>query len=313
MQKSLVCFHFDGDEYIEPYLSGPCKRFSVHQIEHLQEGQKSKIRALSCKSASHIDADVLTHFPHLELIITRTVGTDHIDLHACKEKQIAVYHIPNYGAHNIAEHAFGLLLAGARCIVKAHNDVQSGQFSYKPFFGISLKGKTLGVLGTGKIGMEMITRAQAFGMRVLASDKKCSTTKEEKHGFTCVSLDELLAESDIISLHIPLFPETQHLINEEKIRQMKDGVILVNTARGGIIDTQALIKYIKKFKAVCLDVLEDEHTFSIDHPLLHYDNVIITPHIGFYTDNALQNIARETAACVERFMKGDDEGRVDGV
>lgn len=302
--------HFDVDTHLQSYISGSCYPFSV-DINHIDDiKEKEHIQALSCKSASYITAEVLKHVPQLKLIITRTVGADHIDLTACKEKHIAVYHIPDYGAHNIAEHAFGLLIAGARCIVKAHNHVHTGTFSYKPFFGTSLKDRTLGVLGTGKIGLELIKRAQAFGMRVIASDKKCNVEKGNALGFACVSLDELLAHADMISLHIPLLPETKHLINEERIMRMKDGVILVNTARGGIIDTQALIKHIKKFKAVCLDVLEDERSFSLNHPLLAYDNVIITPHIGFYTDNALYNIARETAACVKRFEQGGNEGRV---
>lgn len=310
MSAPLSLTHFDVDENIHPFLEGTRYAFSLDEAHTNEITNKEHMKVLSCKSASHVTAAVLDTFPALQLVITRTVGTDHIDLDACKARNIAVYHIQNYGPHNIAEHAFGLMIAGARCIVTANNAVHRGEFSYKSFYGTSLKGKTLGVLGTGKIGTELIALAQAFGMKVIASDKRCDVEKGKQWGFACVSVDELLRQSDVVSLHIPLLPDTKHLINDEKIALMKDGVILVNTARGGIVDTDALVRNIGKFKAICLDVLEDEKNFSLDHPLLGYENVIITPHIAFYTDNALQNIARETDACVKRFLDGSDEWRV---
>jgi D-lactate dehydrogenase len=156
----------------------------------------------------------------------------------------------------------------------------------------------------------MIKRAKGFEMEVVAYDVFQNKEAETAFGFTYVTLEELLKKSDIISLHAPLLAETNHMISEEEIKKMKDGVVLINTARGGLIDTQALVKLLNKFRFVGLDVVEGEDSFDLEHPLLHKDNVIITPHMAFYSDASIQIIAEKTIELFGNFEKGISEGRV---
>ncbi len=291
--------HFDVDKNIKKYLKGILLPFSLNTPNLPKIPNKPKIGIISIKSQSTIDKKVLNKLPNLKLIVTRTVGTDHIDLEACKNRGIVVKNIPDYGASNIAEHAMALLLAGARNIVNADKLVHQGSFDYEPFMGVALKGKTLGVVGTGKIGLELIRLAKAFGLEIIAYDVFQNEKASHELNFPYVTLDKLLEKADFISLHVPLLATTFHLIGERQIKKMKEGVILINTSRGSIIDTQALIKNINKFKAVCLDVLEDEKKFSRKNPLLKYKNVIITPHIAFYTDESIKKIARETEIMIK--------------
>jgi lactate dehydrogenase-like 2-hydroxyacid dehydrogenase len=294
--------HFNVDYNLKKYLTGCLFPFSLCQ-ETLAKIPKEKIEIISVRSQSQMDKYVLENLPKLKLLITRTVGLDHIDVKMCQERGIIVRNIPDYGASNIAEHAFALLLAGSRKIVQADREVHKGKFSYENYLGAALKGKTLGVIGTGRIGLELIKRAKAFEMNILAYDilKNERATKEIK--FHYVSLDNLLKTSDFISLHVPLLPKTKYMIGGREIRKMKQGVILINTSRGEIINTADLIKYIKKFSAVCLDVVEDEKNFSVKNPLLKFDNVIITPHIAFYTDESIERIAQITQDYIKNFER----------
>ncbi len=218
-----------------------------------------------------------------------------------KKKGIVVKNIPDYGAYNIAEHVLALLLTGARNIIPSDKQVHEGMFTYKDFMGVGLRGKTLGVIGTGKIGLELIKIAKGFEMQITAYDIVKNEKAEEDLGFVYVSLNKLLKTADFISLHVPLLPETKYLIGDKEIKMMKKGVILINTSRGAIINTKALIKNIKKFKAVCLDVVEGEENFTKNNPLLKLNNVIITPHIGFFTDNSIKRIGEETMIIINNF------------
>lgn len=302
--------HFDVDENIKPYLKGKQYSFSLIKNNLQKIRNKEKIKAVTIKSQSLINENILKALPTLQLIITRTVGVDHINLKTCKEHKIIIQHIIDYGSQNIAEHALGLLLAGARNIIQANEQVHNGIFSYQNFLGVSLKNKTIGVIGTGKIGLALIKLIKSFDMKILAYDI-CQNQKEAKNlEFLYVSLDELLKKSDFISLHIPLIPQTHYLISEKEIRKMKNGVILVNTSRGAIVDTKALIKYIAKFKAVCFDVLENETKLTKNNPLLQYQNIIITPHIAFYTDDSIKKIAKETEICLNKFLSNNKEGKI---
>ena len=300
--------HFDVDQELSRYLEGEKYPHS------LQEEQNKKIldeaEAISFKLKSKATSDSLSRFTKLKLIITRTVGLDHIDLDYCRAQGISVYHIPDYGAFNIAEHAFALLLSGTRNIVSSQKDIQNGLFRYAPHLGVALKGKILGVVGTGKIGLEMIKRAVGFEMEVIAYDVYKNEKAAEELGFRYVDLEELLSKSDVISLHAPLIPTTEHMINEESIMKMKDGVVLINTGRGGLIDTAALVKLINKFRFVGLDVIEDEDSFNRKHPLLSHENVLITPHIAFYSDASVKIIAEKTIEKIAHFKKGLTEGKV---
>ena len=299
--------HFDVDENLTKILAGTKHAYPLQDYtgEDINE-----IEAVSFKLASTADKTTLARFGNLKLAITRTVGTDHIDLDYCKVSDIAVYHIVDYGSFNIAEHTFALLLTGARNIMAAQKEIQQGVFSYAHHLGVSLKGKKIGIVGTGRIGLEVIKRAKGFEMDVIAYDVVKNEKAQKEIGFDYVELEELAQYSDIISLHAPLMDSTRHMINESIIDKMKEGVILINTARGGLLDTKALIKYINKFRFVGLDVLEDEQVFTKDHPLLEYPNILITPHIAFYSDASVKKIAEETMRLYQNFESGSKDGRV---
>jgi lactate dehydrogenase-like 2-hydroxyacid dehydrogenase len=165
--------------------------------------------------------------------------------------------------------------------------------------GVALKGKTLGVVGTGKIGLEVIKRANVFGMKVVAFDVFKNEQAAKELGFKYISLEDLASQSHIITLHAPLLDSTKHMINTHIIQKMKEGVILINTARGALIDTKALVNQSTKFRWIGLDVIENEDHFSKENPLLKLSNVIITPHIAFFSDESIKKIAEET----ERIIK----------
>ncbi len=307
---SLTTVHFDAESHNKELLTGITYEFSLNEKTISRVTDKHAIEALSIQHYSHLTPSILNQLPKLRLVITRTVGTDHLDLQLLKSHNIAVYHVPDYGAYNIAEHALGLMLAGCRNTITANSDTHQGNFNFAPFFGTALHGKTIGVIGTGKIGLAFIKLLQGFEVSVIAYDVFQNAEAAKSFGFSYVPLEELLKKSDAISIHVPLLPETKHLINNEAMVTMKQGIVLVNTSRGGVVDTQALIKNIAKFKAICLDVVEDEEHFSKNNPLLKFENVIITPHSAFYTDDALSNMARETHNCVQKFLTGDKTGRV---
>lgn len=302
--------HFDVDHELSRYLSGTKIESS---IEHVEDKNFKEAEAISIKTGSQADRTALSQFSNLKLLITRTVGTDHVDIEYCREKGIAVYHIVDYGSFNIAEHVFALLLAGTRNILSTQQEIREGKFTYSGHMGVALKGKTLGVVGTGRIGLEVIKRANAFEMKVLAYDVFKNEKAREELGYTYVELGELIKQSDIVSLHTPLLESTRHMINELTISQMKEHVILINTARGELIDTQALVKHIDKFRLIGLDVLEGEKKFDRSHPLLSHQNVIITPHTAFYSDASVKKIAEETMRLLMNYENGSSDGRVDMV
>jgi len=285
--------HLDVDQELDKHLAG--EKYSESLQQALQSIDPADITGITMKTGSRADAVTLSHFPVLKLLITRTVGMDHIDLEYCKKQGIEVKNILDYGAFNIAEHVFALLLSGTRNILSTQKEIHDGTFTFKGHLGVSLKGKILGVVGTGRIGLEVISRANAFGMKVLAYDVYQNVEAQKERGFEYVSLVELAKKSDIITLHTPLLDSTRHMVNSALIQLMKDGIILINTARGELVDTAALIDNIKKFRWIGLDVLEGEKDFTKDHPLLKFQNVVITPHVAFYSDASVKKIAEETA------------------
>jgi D-lactate dehydrogenase len=246
---------------------------------------------------------------NLKLIVTRTVGYDHIDRLWANERGIPVCNVPEYGSHVIAEHVFALLLASTRNILEGENQTEKGKFSHKGLRGMALKGKTIGVVGTGKIGMHVCRIAsQGFLMNVIAYDKFQDKKMEKQLGFKYVkSMNDIWEKADIITLHVPLFPETQHMINAKTIAKMKDGVVLINTARGGLINTKDLIKAIKKgkFSDVALDVIENEENLKKDKEIMSLKGVIITPHIAFYADDSMENMIKESIVSIKNFLKGE--------
>lgn len=263
-----------------------------------------------------VDAEVVEKLYSygVKAIFLRCAGYNNVDLEACKGK-LAVYRVPAYSPYAVAEHAMALLLTIIRRTHKAYIRTRDFNFSLNGFVGFDLHGKTVGIVGTGKIGQVFADICKGFGMNVLAYDK----FPNEKTGLTYTTLDDLFTRSDIISLHCPLTEETYHLIDAQAIQRMKKGVTIVNTSRGPLIDTRALIYGLKdkKVGAACLDVYEEEgdlfyedfsgHIVQDDNlvRLIGMPNVIVSSHQAFLTQEALDNIAATTIDNLLRFFRGD--------
>jgi len=247
----------------------------------------------------------------VKMIALRSAGFNHVDLVAAKEFGLLVARVPGYSPHAVAEYTLGLLLTLNRKIHKSYLRIKELNFSLDGLIGFDLFGKTVGVIGTGKIGLIFANAMKALGCKVIVYDKFRSSEFEN------VSLDEIFQQSDIISLHVPLTPETKYMINENSISRMKDGVYLLNTGRGGLIDTKALIEGLKskKIGGVGLDVYEEEEEFFFrDHSedgikddtlarLISFPNVLISSHQAFLTKEALSNIAETTLFNIDEFKK----------
>ena len=280
---------------------------------------------------SQLTASVIDQLPNLGMIATRSTGYDHIDLDACNSRGVVVSNVPNYGENTVAEHTFGLMLALSRNIHKAYLRTLRDDFSLKGLEGFDLKGKTLGVVGAGAIGLHVIRIAKGFGMRAVAYDPRPNRLVSEVLGFEYVPFDELLRISDIISLHAPLTPRTYHLINADNIKGIKRGAILINTARGALVDTQALIAALDEgiLSGAGLDVLEGEELIKEEkqllgepttedtlrtllrrHVLMRRENVVITPHIAFYSREALRRIVEVTVANIRAYLGGNPQNVV---
>jgi D-lactate dehydrogenase len=258
-----------------------------------------------------VTAEVLDACPRLKLIVTRSAGYDHIDLEAARARGVVVCNVPDYGAHMIAEHAFGLMLAVARNICRGHERYgKLHRFDDTGLGGVELYGKTLGVIGTGRIGRHSIRIGTGFGMRVLAFDVVPDQSLATEMGFQYRPLVEVLANADFVTLHVPLVEETRHLIDAKALAATKPGAILVNTSRGGVVDTQALNSALAsgRLRGAGLDVLEDERTAYHD---FGEANVVVTPHLGWYTQEARDRILQISLDNVRAWMAGDPTHRVD--
>jgi D-lactate dehydrogenase len=256
----------------------------------------------------------------VRLVALRSAGYNNVDVHAAFGK-VHVVHVPAYSPYAVAEHAMALLLTSVRRIHKAYNRTREFNFSLNGLTGFDFHGKTVGVIGTGKIGRIFIDICRGFGMKVIAYD----LFPAKDSGIEYVPLDELFARSDVISLHCPLTDETHHMINAAAIGQMKKGVVIVNTSRGALVDTEALLEGIKSRKvgAACLDVYEEEADIFFEDRsghilndellsrLISMPNVIVTSHQAFLTEEALNNIAETTVgnilSCFEKDGICDNE------
>lgn len=251
----------------------------------------------------------------VRLIALRCAGYNNVDVEYTKEKGLSLVHVPAYSPYAVAEHAMALLLTSVRRIHKAYIRTRDFNFSLNNFDGFDLHGKTVGVVGTGRIGKAFIDICRGFGMKILCYDKYVRDVDNAAY----TSLDEIFAASDIISLHCPLTEETVHLIDDDAVDKMKKGVVIINTSRGGLIDTDALIEGIKarKIGAACLDVYEEEsNVFFRDYSahivdddklarLISMPNVIVTSHQAFLTKEALSNIAETTCKNIREFFSGE--------
>lgn len=299
------------NRYIDP------KRFAIDFYEerltektvHLAQGYDA-ICIFTNDIINEAVADKLVEYG-VKFIALRCAGYNNVDLKALKGR-IQVANVPAYSPNAVAEHAMALLLTSIRRIHKAYNRTRNFNFDLDDLIGFELHGKTIGVIGAGKIGREFIKICRGFGMEVIAYDKFPS----EKGDITFVDKDELFKRSDIISIHCPLTPHTKHIINKSSIAKMKKGVVIINTSRGGLIDSDALLDGLlsRKVGAACLDVYEDEEEiFSKDLSshimaddvltrLIALPNVIVTAHQAFLTEEALQNIAETTLKNIDQFF-----------
>ncbi len=269
----------------------------------------------ACKNAAVISAfnvtpfprSVLEQLPDLRLLCTRSVGYDHIDLEACAERGITVTHVPDYGAHVIAEHAFALLLSAIRHVPEGHARVLRGNFDFHGLRGIALRNKTMGIIGTGKIGRMTAEIAHGFGMKILAHDLHPAQDLIDRLGARYVALSELYAASDVISLHAPSLSDTIQMINHRSLAQMKKGVILINTARGNLIDSSDLLDALneRRVQYAVLDVFEHEGQIDKDAALIRHPRTIVTPHIAFYADESVHAMIEDACASIGQWEKGE--------
>jgi glyoxylate reductase len=252
-----------------------------------------------------VDDEIITNGKILKVISQMAVGFDNIDITAATRRGIPVGHTPGVLTETTADFAWGLLMAAARRIPEADREVRSG--IWKPWgpdilTGPDVYGATIGIIGFGRIGKAMARRAHGFGMRILYSDPKRDPEIDQELGAECVELDELLRQSDFVTLHTYLSEETRHLINRETFRKMKNSAILVNTARGAIVDSQALVEALQsgEIYAAALDVFDPEPIPS-DNPLLEMNNVVIAPHIA---SASIQTRARMAEIAVDNLLAG---------
>lgn len=266
-----------------------------------------------------VDIDILKQLyaQGIRLIILRCAGYNNVDIAAAQALGIQVTNVPAYSPHAVAEHTIGLILALTRHIPEAHQRVHAGNFALEGLKGFELYGKTAGIIGTGRIGAIVACILQSFGMRVQATDP-LQNPECCNQGIQYVDLDTLLSQADVISLHCPLTAESGHLINATEITKMKPGVMLINTSRGGVLNTQAVIDGLKSGQIgyLGMDVYEQEqHLFFRDlsskgfdddnlKSLLALPNVLITPHQAFFTTEALENIASASLTSLTEFEKG---------
>jgi D-lactate dehydrogenase len=252
----------------------------------------------------------------VQLVALRSAGFNHVDLKAAQECNIPVVRVPKYSPYSVAEHATALLLALNRKIPRAYNRVRELNFSLDSLVGFDLHEKTVGILGTGNIGSAFARIMNGFGCKILAYDLKENLELKSQIEIKYTSLENIYQECDVISLHLPLTPETKHLIDDKSFKQMKPGVFLINTSRGGLVDTASLIRALKSghLGAAGLDVYEEEeniffkdlsNTILQDDQLarlITFSNVLITAHQGFLTQEALRNIAETTMQNISDFQ-----------
>ena len=286
----------------------------------------------SCFIYSTFNREVIDKLPKLKYIATRSTGYDHIDIEYCKSKGIQVANVPEYGSNTVAEYTFALILSLTRKIYQSVNHSKTFNFEREQIKGIDLQGKTMGIIGLGKIGEHMLRIANGFGMKILAYNHSQDNELLKKYDFQYVDLHHLLQNSDIITLHLPLNEHTKHIINKENIITFKKESYLINTARGGLIETEAILLALDNgiLDGVGLDVLEEETELSeevavlsseykshadlkniiYDHILINHPKVLITPHNAFNSKQALERITNTTIKNIKSYMDGGKQNLV---
>ncbi len=332
---------FDLEPWQGGYLQNALEKRGIADQVHAQYYQDHLLeehaeRYRECEAVAvfvwtKVTCEVIEALPRLRLILTMSTGYDHIDLEACRAREIVVCNVPHYGENTVAEHTFALILSLSRRLRSAQEWLTHPSRTMAELRGFDLYGKTLGVVGAGNIGLHVIRIARGFGMRVLAYDVHPHPLLAEVLGFTYTDLPTLLAESDIVSLHVPATPQTYHLINRETLSQMKRGALLINTARGAVVDTEALLWALDEgiVAGAGLDVIEGEEYIKEEsvllnapvaeqtlrkvvqaYLLLRRENVVFTPHIAFNSHEAVQRILDTTVDNLHAYLRGEPQNRV---
>lgn len=325
---NIVFTELEGweEDYIKHSLPGHVLILIRRPLQKQDIDDLKKTEILSPFIYTPVSKELLDQLPELKLVATRSTGFDHVDIKECNSRGIKVVNVPFYGGNTVAEHTWALILALSRKIFQSYERTEKGDFSITGLRGFDLKGKTLGVVGCGHIGQHVVKIARAFEMKVLVFDPKPNQDLKNQLDFDYVSLDALLKEADVITLHAPYNKKTHHLLNAENMTLIKTGAVLVNTARGGLIDTMALIDVLKsgRLAGAGLDVLEEEcgikeesellspefhkkcdlKLLIADHVLLGRDDVIITPHNAFNSQEAIMRILDTTIENIKGYLEG---------
>ncbi|HEX7829766.1 MAG TPA: phosphoglycerate dehydrogenase [Thermoanaerobaculia bacterium] len=261
--------------------------------------------ALITRSGTAVTPELVNAGSRLRIVGRAGVGLDNVDVDAATTRGILVINAPTANIMSATEHTMAMLLALCRNIPEAHASVKRGEWTRSKFMGTELDGKTLGIIGLGRIGTRVTVRARAFGMRVIAYDPYIADAAFEKVGATKATLDQLLAQADVITVHTPSTEETRGMLGADEIAKMKDGVIVLNIARGGIYDEQALADALNsgKVAGAAVDVYVDEPPAK-DHPLINAKNIIVSPHIGANTIEAQDRVAVQTSEMVIEALRG---------
>nr|WP_206203473.1 hydroxyacid dehydrogenase [Thermococcus sp. M36] len=268
-------------------------------------GLVGDVDAIIVRSKPKVTRKVIEAAPKLKVIGRAGVGLDNIDLEAAKERGIKVVNSPGASSRSVAELVLALMFNVARKVAFADRKMREGVWAKKQCMGIELEGKTLGIVGFGRIGYQIAKIAKALGMNVLLYDPYPNEERAKEVGGKFVDLETLLKESDVVTLHVPLIEQTYHLINEERLKLMKPTAILINAARGAVVDTEALVKALKEgwIAGAGLDVFEEE-PLPAGHPLTELDNVVLTPHIGASTVEAQMRAGVQVAEQIVEILKG---------
>ena len=331
---TIACFELE--HWMRPVIK---KGLAGNKLLLFEEplSQKNLLKAKNADALcvfiySKITKEILKNLPKVKVVTTMSTGFDHIDLKACQARKVQVCNVPFYGENTVAEHTMALILAISRKIPQSVERTRKGDFSLNELRGFDLKGKILGVVGTGHIGQNVIRYAKAFGMDVVAYDAFENPALAKTMGFGYVPFNSLLSKSDIITFHVPYNPKTHHMFNESSLKYLKKGAVIINTSRGGVIQTEALLHGLQSevISFAGLDVLEGEcfvkedsqllsshfaktcdlKTVLQDHLLLKHPRVLVTPHNAFNSQEALQRILDTTVQNINQFLKGKSQNLV---
>lgn len=326
----------DEEEYLRDFLPG----FALHFLRDLKQVPEDA-SVLCVDIHNRVNKKILARLGGLRMVATRSTSCDHIDREACEAAGVQVFPVSNYGENTVAEHVFALLLAFTRKLRKCYDSVRTGRLRAEELRGWDLFGKTLGVIGCGRVGLHVVRVASGFRMRVLGHDSHPHPFHTELLDFAYADLDTIFRESDILTLHVPVNASTKNLLNRETIARCKPGVIIINTARGGLMDLDAVTEALEsgQIGGLGLDVLEDERIFHggasnilgrqiaervrveeneeqegsrveeirrlmRSHRLLQHPNVVFTPHTAFNSHEAIRRICECTAENIKTFAEG---------